>query len=40
MKRIFTLSIIAAAVFATGCTRIETGEVGVRVGFDRQIQQG
>ena len=40
MKRIFTLSIIAAAVLATGCTRIETGEVGVRVGFDRQIQQG
>lgn len=40
MKRIFTLSIIAAAVFATGCTRIETGEVGVRVGFDKQIQQG
>ena len=40
MKRILTLSILAAAVFATGCTRIETGEVGVRVGFDRQIQQG
>ena len=40
MKRILTLSILAAAVLATGCTRIETGEVGVRVGFDRQIQQG
>jgi len=40
MKRILTLSIIAAAVLATGCTRIETGEVGVRVGFDRQIQPG
>ena len=40
MKRIFTLSILAVAVLATGCTRIETGEVGVRVGFDRQIQQG
>jgi hypothetical protein len=40
MKRIFTLSILAAAVLATGCTRIETGEVGVRVGFDRQIQPG
>lgn len=40
MKRIATLSIIAAAVLATGCTRIETGEVGVRVGFDKQIQQG
>jgi regulator of protease activity HflC (stomatin/prohibitin superfamily) len=40
MKRILTLSLIAAAVLATGCTRIETGEVGVRVGFDRQIQSG
>jgi len=40
MKRFLTLSILAAAVLATGCTRIETGEVGVRVGFDRQIQPG
>jgi hypothetical protein len=27
-------------VLATGCTRIETGEVGVRVGFDKQVQSG
>jgi regulator of protease activity HflC (stomatin/prohibitin superfamily) len=40
MKRIFTLSILAAAVLAAGCTRIETGEVGVRVGFDKQVQSG
>jgi len=40
MKRIFTLSILAAAILATGCSRIETGEVGVRIGFDRQIQPG
>jgi regulator of protease activity HflC (stomatin/prohibitin superfamily) len=40
MKRILTLSILAATVFATGCTRIETGEVGVRVGFDKQVQSG
>jgi hypothetical protein len=41
MKRILTLSILAAAaILATGCTRIETGTVGVRVGFDRQIQPG
>ena len=40
MKRIFTLSVLAAAILVTGCTRIETGEVGVRVGFDRQIQPG
>lgn len=37
MKRIFTLSILAAAILATGCTRIETGEVGLRVGFDKQV---
>ena len=40
MKRIATLSILAAAVLATGCTRVETGEVGVRVGFDKQVQPG
>ena len=40
MKRILTLSILAAAVLAAGCTRIETGEVGVRVGFDKQVQPG
>jgi hypothetical protein len=40
MKRILTLSVLAAAVLATGCTRIETGEVGLRVGFDKQISTG
>lgn len=40
MKRLATLSLIAAAVLATGCTRIETGEVGVRVGFDKQVKPG
>lgn len=40
MKKVFTLSILAAAILATGCTRIETGEVGVRVGFDKQVQSG
>ena len=40
MKRILTLSILAMAVLATGCTRIETGEVGVRIGFDKQVQSG
>lgn len=40
MKRFATLSILAAAVLATGCTRIQTGEVGVRVGFDKQVQAG
>lgn len=40
MKRLFTTSVIAAAVLAAGCTRIETGEVGVRVGFDKQVKPG
>jgi hypothetical protein len=32
------LAIVMLAVFATGCTRIETGEVGIRVGFDKQVK--
>jgi regulator of protease activity HflC (stomatin/prohibitin superfamily) len=40
MRKVFTMSILAAAVLATGCTRIETGEVGVRVGFDKQVKPG
>lgn len=38
MKRIATLSIIATAIMLAGCTRIESGEVGLRVGFDKQIK--
>jgi hypothetical protein len=33
-------AIVATLVVATGCTRIETGEVGVRVGFDKQVKSG
>jgi regulator of protease activity HflC (stomatin/prohibitin superfamily) len=41
MNRFVKLSLIAAAVaLTTACTRIETGEVGVRVGFDKQVQPG
>jgi hypothetical protein len=41
MKNVLKISaIVAAMAMATGCTRIETGEVGVRVGFDKQVQQG
>lgn len=41
MNRFAKLSLVALAVStAVGCTRIETGEVGVRVGFDKQIKQG
>ncbi len=40
MKRILILGAVVASVFITGCARIETGEVGVRVGFDKQVQSG
>jgi regulator of protease activity HflC (stomatin/prohibitin superfamily) len=41
MNRFMKLSLIAAAVaLTTACTRIETGEVGVRVGFDKQVKSG
>jgi regulator of protease activity HflC (stomatin/prohibitin superfamily) len=40
MKRFAIMGILGLAVLATGCTRIETGEVGVRVGFDKQVQSG
>lgn len=41
MNRYLKLSLVAAAVVATSaCTRIETGEVGVRVGFDKQVKPG
>jgi regulator of protease activity HflC (stomatin/prohibitin superfamily) len=42
MKRSFKLAAIvtAMAVALPACTRIETGEVGVRVGFDKQVKPG
>jgi regulator of protease activity HflC (stomatin/prohibitin superfamily) len=40
MKRIFSVGILAAAVLAAGCTRIETGEVGVRIDYSKQVQPG
>ena len=33
-------TLVAVVALATGCTRIETGEVGVRVGFDKQVKSG
>ena len=39
MKKKIVLSIIAAALLATGCTRIETGTVGLRVDMSKQVQQ-
>lgn len=39
MKSVLKISAIVAALsLATGCTRIETGEVGLRVGFDKQVK--
>lgn len=41
MNRIYKLTLLAVSVAAmSACTRIETGEVGVRIGFDKQVQQG
>jgi regulator of protease activity HflC (stomatin/prohibitin superfamily) len=38
MNRFLKISVVAAAVAMTAaCTRIETGEVGLRVGFDKQV---
>lgn len=34
------LCVVAVLVSLVGCVRIETGEVGVRVGFDKQIKPG
>ncbi|MBI5889214.1 MAG: lipoprotein [Nitrosomonadales bacterium] len=35
MKKIFLL--LSAVAVLSGCERIETGEVGLRVGFDKQV---
>lgn len=41
MKTSMKLAAIAAAIaILPACTRIETGEVGVRVGFDKQVKSG
>ncbi len=32
--------VLTAVALTSACTRIETGEVGVRVGFDKQVQPG
>lgn len=34
------ISVLALALMFGGCTRIETGEVGLRVGFDKQVSMG
>ena len=37
MKKI-SIALLVAMSGVVGCTRIETGEVGLRVGFDKQVQ--
>lgn len=37
MKRFTLFGILAVAILATGCTRIETGEVGLRVDISKQV---
>jgi hypothetical protein len=37
MKRILTIGILGAAILMTGCTRIETGEIGLRIDMNKQI---
>ena len=39
MKKIFASLMIALTMLMVGCTRIETGEVGMRVNFDKTISQ-
>jgi len=39
MKSVLKISaLVTAMALATGCTRIETGEVGLRRGFDKQVK--
>ncbi len=41
MKSVLKISAIVLAIASLqACTRIETGEVGVRVGFDKQVGSG
>lgn len=38
MKKLITAAIVALAVLSTACSRIETGEVGVRLNASKQIE--
>ena len=38
MKKFAMLGVVAAAMLVSGCQRITTGEVGIRVDMSRQIQ--
>jgi hypothetical protein len=37
--KLFKLSLVVLGIMAvSACTRVETGEVGLRVGFDKQVK--
>lgn len=38
MRKLLTLSLVTLAILAAGCTRIETGEVGLRVNMNKELQ--
>jgi len=39
MNKFFKMSVVALAIASTiGCTRIETGEIGVRVDMSKHVQ--
>lgn len=40
MKRFGLLIAALAVALTTACTRVETGEVGLRIGFDKQVAAG
>ena len=40
MRVLISLAIIFSTFFLGACSRIETGEVGVRVGFDKMVAPG
>lgn len=40
IKKLVMLGAMVGSILITGCSRIETGEVGVRVGFDKQVKPG
>ncbi len=40
MKVCYFISFLLVMASLLGCTRIETGEVGIRIGFDKQVSPG
>ena len=40
-KSVFKIGVIAAAAIAmVGCSRVETGSVGIRIDMSKQVQSG